>query len=118
MMRRFRLPEAANLVPLTLDRHQRDMADRGEVQPPAAMLHLTLGQAVVDEDRVDRLQKELGRDVHHGEIFIIKIAVFFGGLVITMDQIEEEIPMRGKVPIEIHAHEATELQEPWIDIAQ
>ena len=84
----------------------------------AAMRHLALGQRVADEHRLHRLQVELGGQVHDGEIFVVEVAVLLGAVAVVLDQMHEELLVRRDVAVEVHAHEAGELQEARIDVAR
>ena len=83
----------------------------------AAMRHLALRQRVADEHGVDGLQIELGGEIHDREIFVVEFAVLLRRIAVALDQMQEQIAMRLDVAIEVHAHEAVQLQEARIDVA-
>jgi hypothetical protein len=72
---------------------------------------------MLDEHRVDGLQVEFGRHVHDGEIFIVELAMPFGRIAVILDQMHEEVLLRDHVTVEIHRHEARQLQKARIDRA-
>ncbi len=55
----------------------------------AAMGHLALGQGVADEHGVDRLQVELGGQVHDRQIFVIELAMLLGRIAVALDEMTE-----------------------------
>ena len=78
---------------------------------------IALGQSMAHEHGLDGLQIEFGGQVHDREIFVVEFAMLLGGIAITLDQVQKQFTMRLDVAIEIHAHEAVQLQEAWIDVA-
>ena len=70
------------------------------------MQHLALRQGMGDEDVLDRLQVELGRQIHHRHVLVVEFAVLFGRVTVVLDQVAEEFAVRGDVPVEVHRHEA------------
>ena len=113
----FGLADAGNVVILALDGQKRDALDRAKVDPIALEHHLALRQRVLDEDLFDRLKIELGRHVHDGVVFVIEGAVLLGGIAVIVDEMPEEVLVGDHVPVEIHRHEARQLQEARIDLA-
>ena len=85
------LADAGNIVVLAFDRHQRNALDGGRIDAAAAMHHLPFRQSVTDEHRIDRLQIELGGQIHDGEIFVIELAVLLRGIAVAFDQMQEQI---------------------------
>ena len=83
----------------------------------AAMGHLALRQRVLDENRIDGLQVELRRQVHHRQILVIEVAVLVDQVAVALHQIAEQVLMGVHVAVEVHADEAVELQEARIDVA-
>ena len=116
-MRRLGLADAGNVVVLALDRHQARRADLRRIDRTAAMRHLALRQRVADEHGIDGLQIEFGGQIHHREILVVEFAVLLRGVAVAFDQMEEQVLMRLDVAVEIHAHEAVQLQEARIDVA-
>ena len=81
------------------------------------MHHLALRQGVLHEHGLDGLEVELGREVHHGEIFVVEVAVLLGVVAVALDEVLEHLAMRLEVAVDVHRHEAGELQEAGIDVA-
>ena len=86
-VRRFGLADAGNIVVLALDREQRHALDRGRIDRPAAMGHLALRQRVAHENGLDRLQIEFGREIHHGQIFVVEFLVLVRRVAVAAHQI-------------------------------
>ena len=63
------------------------------------------------EHRVDGLQVELGCEIHDRKIFIVEIAMLFRRVTVSFDKVGEQIHMGVDMAIDIHRHEAGELQE-------
>ena len=55
----------------------------GGIDRLAAMGHLALRQSMADEHRLDRLQIELGREVHDGEIFVVELAMLLAPIAVA-----------------------------------
>ncbi|MNL80773.1 hypothetical protein D3C87_2077030 [compost metagenome] len=70
------------------------------------MLHVSLGKRVFDEDGFHCLQVELRRQIHHGQIFIVKIAMLLSGIAVVLDEVQVEILVCRHVLVEVHRHEA------------
>ena len=102
---------------LAFHREQGDATDFGRINANAAMGHLALRQGVTHEHRVHGLQIELGGEVHDREIFIIKLTMFLRGVAIALHEMKEELAVGLDVAIEIHAHEAVQLQKARINVA-
>src|SRR3974390_1694821 len=83
----------------------------------AAMPHLALRQRVANEHGVDGLEVELGGEIHYRQIFVVELTMLLCRVAIALDQMQEQIVVCLDVAIEIHAHEAVQLQEAWIDVA-
>ena len=83
----------------------------------AAMAETPRRQRVFDEHLLHRLQIELGGQIHDREIFVVELVMLVGRVAVALDQMPEEIAMRIDMPVEIHRHEAGELQESRIDLA-
>ena len=79
-------PTPGNVVVLAFDRHQRNAADFRRIDRLAAMGHLALRQRVADEHGIDGLQIELGGQVHHGEIFVVELAMLLRRIAVALDQ--------------------------------
>ena len=118
LVRRLGLADAGDVVVLALDREERGVADGGRVDPFAPVHHRAPRQGVLDEHGLDGLQVELRRQVHHGEILVVEVAVLLGGVAIILDQMLEEFVMGRDMPVEVHRHEPAQLQEARIDPAQ
>ena len=87
------------------------------IDAAAAMRHLALRQRVADEHGIDRLQIELGGKIHDREIFVVELAVLLRRVAVALDQMREQIAVRLDMAVEVHAHEAVQLQEARIDVA-
>ena len=81
------------------------------------MGHLALGQGVTHEHGLDRLQIELGGQIHDREIFVVELAMLLRGIAVALHEVLEQLAVRLDVPIEIHAHEAVQLQKSRINVA-
>ncbi len=81
------------------------------------MGHVPFRQRVTDEHGVDGLQIELSAQIHDGEILVIELAMLLRGVAVALDQVLEQLAMRLQVAVQVHAHEAMQLQEAGIDIA-
>jgi hypothetical protein len=66
------LADAADVVALALDRQQRGARDRRRIDRPPAPRELAAGEQVLLEDRGDRLEVELGRQVEDGEVLVVE----------------------------------------------
>ena len=77
-MRRFGLAEAADIVASRLDGHERGLLDGRAIDLLAPVHHLPSGKAMILEHRLDRLQIELRRQVHDGEIFLVEFLMLAG----------------------------------------
>src|SRR4029079_1773009 len=91
--------------------------DGAGIDALAAMHHLALRQRMADEHGVDRLQIELGGEVHHREIFVVELAVLLRRVAVAGDEVTEEIAMRLDMAVEVHPEEAGDLEEAGIDLA-
>ena len=67
------------------------------------MPHLTLRQRVTNENGFDRLHVIVGVQVHHCEIFVVKLAVPFRRVSVPSDQMVEHVEMGVDVAIAIRA---------------
>ena len=79
------------------------------------MDHLALRQLVLEEHGLDGLEVILGGQVHHRKKLVVELAMLVGRIAVALDQIMEQVAMRRDVAVEIHAHEAAELEEARID---
>ena len=80
------------------------------------MGELALWQGVAHEHGLDRLQIEFRGQIHHCQIFVVELAMLLRGIAIAAHQVHEQVLVRLDVPVEIHGHEAVELQESRIDV--
>jgi hypothetical protein len=71
---------------------------------------------MVDEHLLHRLQVELRRQVHNGEVLVVEVAVLLGRVAVAAHEMLEHLPMRRHVAVEVHGHEAGELQEAGINV--
>ncbi|GAA0266383.1 hypothetical protein GCM10008965_38060 [Methylorubrum aminovorans] len=90
-------------------------ADRAEIYRLAVMAQGAAGQVVTDEDPLDRLEVELGGQVHHCEIFVVEGPVAGGGIAVAAHEMVEHRVVGIGVPLQVHPHEAGKLQEARID---
>ena len=77
------LAGAGDVVLLAFDRHQRRPADGAEIDGPAARGHEPARHQVLHEHGVDGLQVELGREIHHGQVFVVEFAVLVGRVAVA-----------------------------------
>ena len=56
--------------------------------------HLPLGQGMAHEHGLDGLEVELGGEVHHGEVFVVKLAMLLRRIAVSLDQMLEQPMMR------------------------
>src|SRR4029079_304353 len=68
IMRGFGLADTRNVVALALDGHECRLTDRRGIDLLAAMVEQPARQLVIDENLLDRLQIELGGQIHPREI--------------------------------------------------
>ena len=115
-MRRLGLAPASDVVLLAFNGQKGRTGNLAAIDQTAIVHHGAVRQRVLDEHRFDGLQIEFGRQVHDGEIFVIEVAVFFGVVAVAFHQMLEEVPMRGHVTVEVHAHEPGKLQEARINV--
>ena len=80
------------------------------------MRHLVFRQRVFDKDGIDRLQIEFRWQIHDRPVFVVKFAVFSCGVAVAGDEMIEKLQMRGDVTIDIHRHEASQLQKARINL--
>ena len=114
-MRRLRLADAAHVVALALDGHQRGILDRRAVDALAAVHHRAPRQRVLLEHGLDRLQVKLGGQVHDREVLVVEVLVLLDGVAVALDEVVEQIDVRIHVALEVHGHEARQLHEARID---
>ena len=117
VVRRLGLAEAADVVALALDRHERGVADRRAVDLLPRCIIVPSRQGVVLEHGLDRLQVELGRQVHDRQVLVVEVLVLLDRVAVALDEIVEQVDVRVHVALEVHGHEAGELDEARIDVA-
>lgn len=66
------------------------------------------------EHPLDRLEVELGRQVHHREVFLVEPADRVGALGVAVDDVMEQVHECLGMAVQIHAHESGDLQEARI----
>ena len=108
------IPEMSSLSPSTVIRAHVLMAAGLTALPP--MHESAIGQGMLDEYLVNRLQIELGRQVHDRQIFVVEFFLLAGFRLVALDQMPIELPMGIHMPVEVHRHETGELHEARIDI--
>src|SRR5919201_4232744 len=111
------LAAPSDVVLLALDGHQRDAADGFEVDAAPAMDHLSFWEGMAHEHRVDRLQVELRRQVHDGQVLVVECAVLFRGVAVAAHEMKEEVLVSPGMAIEVHGHEPGQLKEARVDAA-
>ena len=111
LLRRIRLAHSRNIVLFTLHGEDRRPTDRVEVDHHAAVTVQPQRNRVLDEHFVHGLEIELRSQVHHGEIFVVKVAVLFGAVAVPFHEMVEHLEMRGDVAFDVHGHEARQLQK-------
>src|SRR5262245_889955 len=115
-VRRLGLADARDIVVLPFHRHQSHALDSTWFDGTAAMGHFTLRQCLADEPRADRLQIATSLQIHHSQIFVVELTMFLRGIAVAFDQVQEQIVMRLDMAVEVHAHEAVQLQKARIDV--
>src|SRR3954451_1091952 len=68
------------------------------------------------EHSFHRLQVELGREIHDGKILVVEFAMLLSRVAVSLHEMHEKIAMRLDMPIEVHGHEAVQLEEPRIHV--
>ncbi len=116
VQRRLGLADAGDVVILAFHREQGDVGDRARIDPRAAMHELALGQAVLLEHLLDRLEVEFGGHVADRAIFVVELLGRLGAVVVALHQMPEHVPMAHQVAAQVHRHEAGKLHEPRIDL--
>ena len=81
------LAGAADIVALALDGHQRGTGDRARIDPVAMHLEAAMRQILALEHALEGLQIELGRQIHHGAVFVVKRAGRRRAVIIALDQL-------------------------------
>src|SRR4029077_807774 len=104
------LAGAADIVALSLDGHQRGAGDRARIDPVAMYLEAAMRQILALKYPFKGLQVELGRQIHHGAVFVVKRARRRRAVIVALDQLLEHSPMRRDMAVEVHAEKAGELQ--------
>ena len=93
-MRGFGLAETGNIVVLALDREQGSTANLRRIDLASAMHHLAFRQRLLHEHSIDGLQVEFCREVHHGEIFVIKFAMLLRAIAVALHEMGEQVLVR------------------------
>ena len=81
------------------------------------MHHFALGQQMAHEHGLDRLHVIFGGEVHDGEIFVIEFAVLLRRIAVALDEMIEHVEMRVDMAVDVHRHEARQLEIAGIDLA-
>ena len=118
ILRGFGLAKARDVVELALDSHQADAPHRLQVDELAAVHHLALGQLVLAEHLVDRLEIELGGQVHDRHVLVVELAMLFRRVAVAAHQMLVHLGMGGEVLVDVHRHEAGKLHEAGIDLPE
>ena len=114
---RFGLADATDVVAFAFDCHDGGAADGRTIDQFAAMHHPLVGQFVLLEHGPDRLEVELGRQIHHSEIFVVELAVLVDAVAVALDEIFKQLAVGGLMTLKVHGHEARKLHEAGIDAA-
>ena len=117
-MRRFGLAEPGDIVLAALDGQKGDVRNRLRPDRAIAVHHFALRQKMALKNLIDRFEIELGGQIHDREILVIEFAMRRGGVAVAADEVAKLLDMRVHMPVEVHRHEARELQEARIDAAQ
>src|SRR5690606_19820530 len=112
------LADAGYIVLFTLDRHQRRAGYGLGPHRPASVAEFAPGQRMAHKDEIDGLEIDVGRHVDDGEIFIIKFPVLLRRVAVALDHVLEIVAVGIDMAVEIHRHEAGELEEARIDAPQ
>src|SRR5580658_4682326 len=112
------LADGADVVLLALDADQLCPRDGARLDQAAATLEEAQGERVLLEHPRHRLQKEVGGEVHHRHVLVVEFARALRALAVAAHEMLEEIHMRRDMAVEVHRHEAAELQEARIDAAE
>src|SRR3984893_18516191 len=80
------------------------------------MRHLALRQRIFDKDGIDRLQIEFRWQIHDGTVFVIEFTVFSCRIAVAADKMIKKLQIRDDVAIDIHRHEARELQKTRVNL--
>ena len=111
------LARPGDVVLLALDRHQRDTANPpGSTRRPRCIIS-PLGRAWRTNTVSTVCEIELGREVHDGEVLVVELAVLLGRIAVAANEMQEQVLVGAGVPVDVHRHEARELQEARIDLA-
>src|SRR5690606_27162440 len=78
------LANAGNIVLLAFDRHQRHFGDSRRLHQLAALPVVVPSKRFTQKYMIDRLDIELSRQVHNRKVLIVKLAMFFCWLTITL----------------------------------
>ena len=106
---------SSDVIQLTFDGHQGGRLDRSHIERLASPLHVVLRQVMFDEDSLECFQIIICGQIHHGQIFIVKCAMFFSTVTIACNQVSKELKMRTEMIIQIHRHKAGQLQKSGVD---
>ena len=105
------LAQRADVVALAFHRQQRRLADGLEIDRLALERQLALGQPRFLEHPAHGLEIELGRQIEHGEIFVVEALDDLRLLDLAVGEVLVELLVRVVVPVDVHRHEGDELHE-------
>src|SRR5262249_59388495 len=111
------LARPGDIVFFTLNGHQAWMSYIRQPNRTVARSHEPTRQQMPEKGGVQCLQIELGSEVHHRKILVVKLPVLSGGVAVAMNEMREHFSLCLQMAVEIHQHEAGELQEPRVDLA-
>ena len=111
------LAVAGNVVEFAFDGKQRGGFDRRRIDLLSHDDHLSRRQMMLLEHCFNGVEIVFGREIHHGVVFVVKLAVSLGAFAVAFDQMVIIILVGIDVPIGIHGDKTGELQKPWIHLA-
>ena len=117
IVRGERLADGADVVFLAFDREQHGALDRRRLDLPVLIGQLPERQRVILEHQLHRLEIELGREIEHGDIFVVELLGGLGFRGLTFGDVLVKLAMRFDMAVHVHRHERRQLHETRIDAA-
>ncbi len=114
---RERLAHGADVVALALDGQQRGLADGLRLDGIALEFQFAFRQPELLKNVLHGLEIELGGEVEHREVLVIKILGDLRLSEFAAREILEQVHVRLHMAIHVHGHEGRELHEARIDVA-
>ena len=93
VQRCLRLPQAADIITLTFNREQTNIANGGWIDQLAAIVEFAPGQQMALEHGINGLQIELRSHVAHCPIFVVKFLLPIRTFAVAYDKVGEHGPM-------------------------